>query len=182
MAKKRLKLDIKCGESECDKDKHSFIPKKPRSRPRPIPTGCTKCGVAPVNWQLLRQRNLNHLEDLVTSLQTERVRAFFWDRELSDISKEVPLTKGRDWMISRVAKRLADSIGSAARFRDGTQTPLHEDGDPIHYAQHATATCCRKCVFCWHGIPEGRALTATELDYLDKIVWRYLDEKLPELP
>ena len=181
MPKHRQKLDIKCGESCCEENEHSFIPIKPRNKPRPLPTGCTKCGVAPVNWKLLRQRNFDHVEALVSSLGMEHIRAYFWSRDLSDLSKKLPLMQGRSWMISRVEKRLKDSIGSAYRFRDGTQTPLYEDGDPIHYAQHATATCCRKCVFCWHGIPEGRALTADELNYLGLVVWRFLDEKLPEL-
>ena len=181
MPKKREKLDIKCGDVDCKADEHSFVQKKPRNKPRPIPTCCTTCGVAPLNWEILRRRDIGNIEELVSSFRKEHIRAYFWRFELSAVSTHNPVQKGRGWMRHRVRKRLTDSIGSTCHFREGRQTPLVEDDDPIHYAQHATATCCRKCVFCWHGIPEGRPLKEDELTYLEKIVWRYLDEKLPAL-
>ena len=52
-----------------------------------------------------------------------------------------------------VVKRLAD----AEPANDGRQTPMKNH--PVFIAQHATGTCCRKCLAKWHGIPRGRALT-----------------------
>ncbi len=37
-------------------------------------------------------------------------------------------------------------------------------------AQHATATCCRKCIQKWHEIEKGRALKAEEVDYIVALV------------
>jgi hypothetical protein len=51
----------------------------------------------------------------------------------------------------------------------------------LPYAQHATATCCRKCLEYWHGLPVGRALDAKELDYLSEIVFRYVEDRIPNL-
>jgi hypothetical protein len=181
MPKKREKLEITCGDSKCDAGQHSFRQIKPRNQERPPPSCCTSCGAAPVDWQVVRARDPSRIDEVIRSFKKEHIRAHFWDCQLSDKSKKRPLAMGRSQMKQRVRSRLQKTIGSARAFRDGTQTPLLEDGDPIHYAQHATATCCRKCVFCWHGIPEGRDLGERELRYLESLVWRYLDKKLPEL-
>lgn len=44
---------------------------------------------------------------------------------------------------------------------DGKQTPFR--GHPVFKAQHATATCCRKCLKKWYHIPQNRKLTAKEI-------------------
>ena len=40
---------------------------------------------------------------------------------------------------------------------DGRQTPYR--GHPVFVAQHATATCCRSGLACWHDIPPGTRST-----------------------
>lgn len=54
-------------------------------------------------------------------------------------------------------------------------------GNTIFYAQHATATCCRKCLQEWYGIPLGVPLTEEQLAYFTELVMRYIDERLPDL-
>ncbi|MDP2301911.1 MAG: DUF4186 family protein [Ignavibacteria bacterium] len=78
-------------------------------------------------------------------------------------------------------KRLLDSIGKEKEkiFRDGIQTPFESD-NPIHAAQHATATCCKKCLNYWYDIPINRKLTDEELEYFTKLVYRYLEIKNDE--
>ena len=73
-------------------------------------------------------------------------------------------------------------IGPATPFHDGFQTTMHDDAPTaIPYGQHATATCCRKCLEYWHGIPVGQALTNEQLDYCADLVCRYIEERSPEL-
>jgi len=69
--------------------------------------------------------------------------------------------------------------GIVQPYRDGTQTPFH--GNIIYYGQHATATCCRKCIEVWHGILRGRELIAEEVDYLAELLRAYVTFKLPEI-
>ena len=59
-----------------------------------------------------------------------------------------------------VAKRLAPS----AIPNDGRQTPMR--GHPVFIAQHATACCCRGCLYKWHKIAPGTALTAAQQAYI----------------
>ena len=49
----------------------------------------------------------------------------------------------------------------------------------VHYAQHATATCCRRCVARWHNIPEDVVLTEPQVDYFVELIEMYIDEKVP---
>ena len=58
---------------------------------------------------------------------------------------------------------------------DGKQTPMR--GHPVFIAQHATATCCRGCLYKWHGIPKNRALTDKEIDYIVKVIMTFINKE-----
>lgn len=60
--------------------------------------------------------------------------------------------------------------------KDGEQTPYR--GHPVFKAQHATATCCRRCLFRWHRIPYYRDLTEEEVDYVVSLVMRWVRKEL----
>ncbi len=55
---------------------------------------------------------------------------------------------------------------------DGKQTPYK--GHPVFVAQHATATCCRKCLFQWHRIPLFRDLTSEEVGMCMTLILRWI--------
>ena len=57
---------------------------------------------------------------------------------------------------------------------DTKQTPLR--GHPVFTAQHATATCCRKCLETWHKIPRGSALTEKEIIYVIDTIMFWLND------
>ena len=56
---------------------------------------------------------------------------------------------------------------------------MEGSGNAIYYAQHATATCCRRCVEYWHGIRRGRKLTEREVGYLAELVMVFVRERVP---
>ena len=51
---------------------------------------------------------------------------------------------------------------------DGKQTPFK--GHPVFIAQHATATCCRKCVEKWHKIPKNKKLNEMDIAILTNFI------------
>lgn len=55
---------------------------------------------------------------------------------------------------------------------DGKQTPMN--GHPVFIAQHATATCCRNCLYKWHKIPKGVELTSSQQSYIVKIIMSWI--------
>jgi hypothetical protein len=67
-----------------------------------------------------------------------------------------------------VLRRLAPPVPR----NDGRQTPWH--GHPAFVAQHATATCCRRCLEKWHGVQRGRALGAEETTHVLALIEAWL--------
>ncbi|MGD8501115.1 MAG: DUF4186 domain-containing protein [Phycisphaerales bacterium] len=67
-----------------------------------------------------------------------------------------------------VTTRLAD----ANPANDRRQTPMKNH--PVFIAQHATGTCCRKCLEKWHYIPKGKPLTEKQIDYIVEVIARWL--------
>ncbi len=60
---------------------------------------------------------------------------------------------------------------------DGRQTPMRNH--PVFIAQHATASCCRKCLMKWHGIQaRAHALTDDEKEYVLSILRKWMEEYL----
>lgn len=70
-----------------------------------------------------------------------------------------------------VSKRLAD----ISSVRDGKQTPTK--GHPVFIAQHATATCCRGCLFKWHNISPNGVLTSSQIDYVVDIIMAWITKQ-----
>jgi hypothetical protein len=67
-----------------------------------------------------------------------------------------------------VSKRLAQ----ANPANDGRQTPMRNH--PVFIAQHATGTCCRGCLEKWHHIPKGQPLTDEQIEYILRVLRRWL--------
>jgi len=61
---------------------------------------------------------------------------------------------------------------------DGKQTPMK--GHPVFIAQHATATCCRNCLYKWHKIPKNKELTDTEVDYIVNLIIKWIEKDRKE--
>ena len=90
--------------------------------------------------------------------------------------------KGRRGLRERLRNHLATAIGPAHPWHDGFQTPMADEApNAIAYGQHATATCCRRCLEYWHGIPQGQPLADGELDYLTELVCLYIEDRVPGL-
>lgn len=58
---------------------------------------------------------------------------------------------------------------------DGKQTPMR--GHPVFVAQHATATCCRGCLYKWHKIEQNKELSSDEIDYIVQIIMTWIKNK-----
>lgn len=173
-------LNVKCKDSDCATGRHAFSPdKKKKGWAKTYEGQCRDCGVKLIDWDRTKARDLRDVEGVFRELQHELIRHVFFHADFDEKSKAQAAKLGRDGLRARVRPYLEKKIGRANIYRDGTQTPKH--GSAIHFAQHATATCCRKCVAYWHGIPEGHELTSAELDYCTGLVLAYLDQRMVDL-
>ena len=81
-------------------------------------------------------------------------------------------SKGLAVVSEHAADFIEKRLAAASPVNDGRQTPMRHH--PVFIAQHATATCCRGCLQKWHGIPKGRALEATEKEYILEVITTWL--------
>ena len=59
---------------------------------------------------------------------------------------------------------------------DGKQTPM--SGHPVFIAQHATATCCRSCLWKWHKIKPDKNLSENEIKYIVGLIMHWIDNQM----
>lgn len=83
--------------------------------------------------------------------------------------------KGLDEVMNHARRFLATRLFPAQPENDGKQTPMR--GHPVFIAQHATATCCRKCLAQWHGIPPDRPMMQAEQDQVLGVIRAWLEKQ-----
>lgn len=107
------------------------------------------------------------------SLSKSKFRSSF---KLRDSDKKYVYDKGidkiRDHAYDFINKRLASMNIS----NDGKQTPMR--GHPVFIAQHGTGTCCRGCLYKWHGISKNKELTNKEVDYVVDIIMEWIKTEI----
>lgn len=145
---------------------------------------CRDCGGDVINWGRLYERNLADIPRTIAELRKDQFRNEWWSREFDAAALERAHHRLRGSLRAAAIQRIRQSVGrvyGGARvpFRDGRQTPF--TGNVLYYAQHAMATCCRKCIERWHGIPNGRDLMPEEVEYLAILTARYVSTRLPRL-
>lgn len=116
---------------------------------------------------------MNMIYTKLDSLSKSRFRGSF---KLSDKDRKYISDKGmykiREHAYDFINKRLA----LAEISNDGRQTPMR--GHPVFIAQHATATCCRECLYKWYKIDKNRELTKDEIDYIVVIIMEWIKRQM----
>lgn len=95
------------------------------------------------------------------------------DKDLEYI-KDKGLDKIEEHAYDFVRKRLAPKI----ILNDGKQTPMK--GHPVFVAQHATACCCRSCLYKWHKISMNKELNSEEIYYIVNIIMTWIRRQIDE--
>jgi hypothetical protein len=95
---------------------------------------------------------------------------------LDDADRFKAILMGREKLLDDAKEILAKNLNNPGNSEnDGRQTPYH--GHPVFTAQHATATCCRKCMLKWHRIPMFRDLRETELNYCADLIVKWIEKE-----
>ena len=119
-------------------------------------------------------------QDLTLRLSKSKFRSRF---HLSEGDRKYIREKGMDTVRRHAAEIVQRRLAPAEPKNDGSQTPMRgaPNGHPVFIAQHATATCCRGCLFKWHGIPKGRELTDKEQGYIVKVLMRWIQRQMQDI-
>lgn len=170
-------LKVSCTASDCGANLHCFRADR-RLKKLNHEGACRSCGAELIDWSRIQGRAIDDVTFTFSQLRLEFIRHHYWHIEFDEKALKTARRKGRAAVYEAAHRRICTSVQKGDNPFDGRQTPL--TGNVIFYAQHATASCCRKCIEYWHGIPQGHDLSAAEVAYLHGLVVRYLNERLPE--
>lgn len=92
--------------------------------------------------------------------------------------KKYALDKGSDVIRQHAYDFINQRLRPAHPRNDGKQTPMRANSHPVFIAQHATGTCCRKCLEKWHHIPQGVALTDHQVDYIVYVIMSWIKKEV----
>ena len=111
--------------------------------------------------------------DILEKLSQSKFRSSF-KLKLKDI--DYINQKGLDTIKRHAQDFVAKRVAPAFVANDGKQTPMK--GHPVFIAQHATATCCRKCINKWHKFPMGTQLSQDQQDYIVTLIIKWIEQQL----
>ena len=111
----------------------------------------------------------------LNTLKRSKFRSKF---RLTQKDRDYIATKGLETIKEHAFQFVNSRVAPDFPKNDGKQTPMR--GHPVFIAQHATATCCRKCIQKWHGIEKGRALNEEEVDYVVALIMGWIERQITE--
>lgn len=121
--------------------------------------------------------SMRDLDELFAALAKSRFRNGF---RLSNADAAYLNKKGLEIIIQHARDFVVKRLAGAYPVNDGRQTPMKNH--PAFVAQHATGTCCRKCLEKWHQIPTGKPLSKKHIGYIIEVLRRWLAGQNVERP
>ncbi len=116
---------------------------------------------------------MDDLDSLFDRLSHSKFRSSF---ELNQKELYYLYDRGLNKVIQHAYEFVRRRLAPASPKNDGRQTPFGKH--PVFVAQHATATCCRSCLEKWHSIEKGRALKEEEIEYVVRVIKRWIEEQI----
>lgn len=113
------------------------------------------------------------LDDIFEKLSKSKFRSRF---KLSQKDRDYIEQKGLDTIRQHAVDFITRRIAPAYIENDGKQTPMRNH--PVFVAQHATATCCRKCINKWHGFAIGTHLNEQQQKYIVDLIMRWIQKQI----
>ncbi|MFL6098556.1 MAG: DUF4186 family protein [Actinomycetales bacterium] len=180
-----IPLRIQCVMASCTHGRHCFDHLR-RARPEdgPTPAGsCRDCGKHVVDLPDQGGRNYGDPETLagiVADQQHELIRAHYWTVPIDRWATNQAMRLGMRELQKRAGVRIRDALTVPSEFQ-GARVPYTRD--ILAYAQHATATCCRRCAAYWHGFPSDPSVEASpaQINHAVTLVKAYLKLRLPDM-
>ena len=116
---------------------------------------------------------MQNIESILNNLSKSNFRSKF---HLKTKDIEYINEKGMDKIREHAYDFISKRLGPKTIPNDGRQTPMR--GHPVFIAQHATATCCRGCLYKWHKIRKGKELTQKEIKYVVDLIMEWIKREI----
>ncbi len=114
--------------------------------------------------------------DILNKLAQSRFRSRF---HLSEKDYLYIQQKGIQTIAQHASDFISQRLAPENIPNDGKQTPMR--GHPVFIAQHATATCCRKCLQKWHKIPQNKPLSEQQQIYIVHVIMSWIEKEFNKL-
>ena len=124
-------LKLSCTSADCAKQLHCFRATK-KLREANQAGRCRSCGAALIDWSRVHRRDLGDADFTFESLRRELVRHHFWHITIDQKAINHARRKGRKRLLEAAEGRIRQSVGPAAPFHDGYQTPWEGSGNAIY--------------------------------------------------
>ena len=176
-------LKMTCTSSKCQEQLHCYKPTRKQKESNEVGQ-CRSCDEpADFDWERLHRMDPNDIDYTITALKNELIRYHYWTNNIPKKVENYARRKGKIGMQKALKHRVRKSLGGPANAYDGRQTPVEDSPrvNAVHFAQHATASCCRSCAEYWFGIPKDRSLKEDEISYLTQLGMRYVGQRFPML-
>lgn len=111
----------------------------------------------------------------LAALRKSKFRSRF---KLSQKDRDYIAAKGLETIKEHAFQFISSRVAPDFPKNDGKQTPMR--GHPVFIAQHATATCCRRCLEKWHGIEKGMVLNPEEIEYVVALIMGWIERQIDE--
>ena len=113
----------------------------------------------------INQMNKCIIDNKLDKLKKSKFRDSF---KLKENDKEYVVKNGISKIVDHTYDIIKKRLSLKEIINDGKQTPMR--GHPVFIAQHATGTCCRNCLYKWHGIEKGKDLSNNEINYIVEVI------------
>ena len=113
------------------------------------------------------------IDNALNNLSHSKFRTSFYlkEKDLNYIKE-----KGLDTIKIHTSDFIKKRLTPRIIINDGNQTPYR--GHPTFIAQHATATCCRNCLYKWYKIPKDKELTQEEQEYIVNLIMAWINKQV----
>jgi hypothetical protein len=112
------------------------------------------------------------IQDLFAALARSEFRSRF---RLGSKERAYLDERGIEVILQHARQFVRERLAQAEPVNDGKQTPMRNH--PVFVAQHATGTCCRKCLAKWHGIAAGEPLDDGQVEYIVSVIGVWLQRQ-----
>ena len=116
------------------------------------------------------------INNQLQALSKSKFRSSF---NLKEKDKEYIKEKGLDKIEEHAYDFITKRLAPKDIPNDGKQTPMK--GHPVFIAEHATATCCRGCLYKWHKIRKEKDLSEKEIKYVVDIIMEWINRQMKEV-
>ncbi|MBQ7295816.1 MAG: DUF4186 domain-containing protein [Clostridia bacterium] len=113
------------------------------------------------------------IDEALDKLRKSKFRSSF---HLSEKDKAYIREKGMDTIRLHATDFITNRLAPQYIANDGKQTPMR--GHPVFIAQHATACCCRGCLYKWYKVKPGKELNDIQIEKIVNLIMAWIEKEM----